>query len=93
MVLAGLALFAVAGASKALEYGIHPFLAILMGGITGVGGCAIRDIFLVQVPTVLRADVYASAALAGAAVVVIGLQLRLPRALTMSAGAIVCFLL
>src|ERR1700723_176586 len=33
---AGLALFAVAGAAKALDYGIHPFLAMLMGGVTGV---------------------------------------------------------
>jgi hypothetical protein len=35
---AGLSLFAVAGAEKALAFGIHPFIAILMGGITGVGG-------------------------------------------------------
>src|SRR6202045_4407616 len=33
---AGLALFAVAGAEKALNYKTPPFLAILMGGITGV---------------------------------------------------------
>src|SRR6202451_1211482 len=34
---AGLALFAVAGAAKALDFGIHPFIAVLMGGGTGVG--------------------------------------------------------
>ena len=62
----GLALFAVSGAGKALAYGVHPFIAILMGGITGVGGGTIRDVLLAQVPTVLRADVYATAALAGA---------------------------
>src|ERR1700734_794817 len=64
---AGLALFAVAGAAKALDFGIHPFIAVLMGGVTGVGGGTIRDIFLARIPTVLRADVYATAALAGAA--------------------------
>ena len=62
---AGLSLFAMAGAEKALEFGIHPFIAILMGGVTGVGGGTIRDVLLAQVPTVLRADVYATAALAG----------------------------
>ena len=45
------------------------------------------------VPIVLRADVYATAAMAGAAVVMVGLKLRYPRALMMSVGAVACFLL
>lgn len=90
---AGLALFAVAGAEKALNYKTPPFLAILMGGITGVGGGTVRDVLLAQVPTVLRADVYATAALAGAAVVVIGLRLKLPRTPVAICGISVCFLL
>jgi uncharacterized membrane protein YeiH len=90
---AGLALFAVAGAGKALEYKIHPFVAILMGCITGVGGGTMRDLLLAQVPTVLRADVYASAALAGAAVMIAGLKLRLPCVAVMTLGGIVCFVL
>jgi uncharacterized membrane protein YeiH len=90
---AGLSLFAVAGAEKALAYGINPFIAVLMGGITGVGGGTIRDVLLAQVPNVLKADVYASAALAGAAVVVIGLRLKLPRTAVAITGGVVCFLL
>jgi uncharacterized membrane protein YeiH len=90
---AGLSLFAVAGVGKALEYKIHPFVAILMGCITGVGGGTIRDLLLAQVPTVLRADVYASAALTGAAVMIAGLKLRLPRVVVMTLGGIVCFVL
>jgi uncharacterized membrane protein YeiH len=90
---AGLSLFAVAGAEKALDFEIHPFIAILMGGITGVGGGTVRDLLLAEVPTVLRADVYATAALAGAAVVVLGLKLKLPRAPVAVAGAVACFLL
>jgi uncharacterized membrane protein YeiH len=90
---AGLSLFAVAGAEKALSFEIHPFIAVLMGGITGVGGGTIRDVLLAEVPTVLRADVYATAALAGAAVVVIGLRLKLPRTPVVIAGVLVCFLL
>jgi len=90
---AGLSLFAVAGAEKALSFGINPLLAVLMGGITGVGGGTIRDVLLAQVPNVLKADVYASAALAGAAVVVIGIKLKLPRAAAAIAGGVICFLL
>lgn len=90
---AGLGLFAVAGAAKAVEFGIHPFLAVMMGGITGVGGGTIRDILLARVPTVLRADVYATAALAGAAVMVIGAKLAMPNALASIFGIVVCFLL
>jgi uncharacterized membrane protein YeiH len=90
---AGLALFAVAGAAKALDFGIHPFIAVLMGGVTGVGGGTIRDIFLARIPTVLRADVYATAALAGAAVLVMGIRLKAnPRLMTVL-GAVVCFAL
>jgi uncharacterized membrane protein YeiH len=90
---AGLSLFAVAGAAKALDYGIHPFIAILMGGITGVGGGTVRDILLARVPTVLRSDVYAVAALAGAAVMVAGLRLGWPSTVATIGGALVCFVL
>lgn len=90
---AGLALFAVAGAEKALEFGINPLIAVLMGGLTGVGGGTIRDMLLAQVPAVLRTDIYAAAALAGAAVVVAGIRLKLARGLVMSFGAALCFVL
>jgi uncharacterized membrane protein YeiH len=90
---AGLSLFAVAGAAKALDYGIHPFLAILMGGITGVGGGTVRDLLLARVPTVLRSDIYAAAALAGAAVMVLGLSAGLAPMFATLAGAITCFVL
>jgi hypothetical protein len=46
---AGLALFAVAGVGKALEYGITPLLAIMMGAVTGAGGGTVRDVLLAQV--------------------------------------------
>jgi uncharacterized membrane protein YeiH len=90
---AGLSLFAVAGAAKALNFGIHPFLAVLMGGITGVGGGTVRDLLLARVPTVLRSDIYAVAALAGAAVMVAGLSASLSPTLMTFSGAITCFVL
>jgi len=88
---AGLALFAVAGTEKALSHGMHPFIAVLLGTITGVGGGTIRDVLLVQVPVVLRADIYATAAMAGAVVMVCGRALRWPAPLAAGLGGIVCF--
>jgi uncharacterized membrane protein YeiH len=90
---AGLALFAVAGAEKALDFKINPFVAMLMGAITGCGGGVLRDILLARVPMVLVADIYASAALLGAAVVVSGRRLGCPPALAAVVGFIVCFAL
>ena len=72
-----LALFAVAGTEKALKYKMHPFVAALLGTITAVGGGTIRDIFLAQIPNVLRADVYATAALIGSAVMIIARRWRM----------------
>jgi uncharacterized membrane protein YeiH len=51
----------------------------------------LRDVFVAQVPTVLRADLYAVAALAGAVVVVVGHVLNLPPTATALAGAALCF--
>jgi uncharacterized membrane protein YeiH len=90
---AGLSLFAIAGARKALDFGLRPLMAILMAAITGSGGGVLRDVFLNHVPTVLRADIYAVAAMAGAAVMVVGQRLRLPSRLMPFVGGAVCFAL
>ncbi|CAI8818952.1 Trimeric intracellular cation channel family protein [Pseudomonas sp. IT-347P] len=90
---AGLALFAVAGAQKALNFGITPFVAMLMGTVTGVGGGVIRDIVLARIPVVLQADLYASSAFVGAAVLIVGRRLSVsPIAAALLAGA-ACFTL
>ena len=68
---AGLALFCVTGAAKAVEFHLGPAPAIILGAITGIGGGMLRDILIRQIPTVLQHDLYAVPALAGAAVVVI----------------------
>jgi uncharacterized membrane protein YeiH len=66
----GLGLFAVTGATKALQFGLGPVQAILLGTITGVGGGMLRDVLLREVPTVLREGLYAIPALLGATVLV-----------------------
>jgi uncharacterized membrane protein YeiH len=88
---AGLALFAVLGANKALEFGLGPVSAILLGMVSGVGGGVARDVLVAQVPVILRAEFYAVAALFGAATVVIGDFAGLPKAPLMVAGALLCF--
>jgi uncharacterized membrane protein YeiH len=90
---AGLALFAVAGTEKALNYGIPPFIATLMGTITGVGGGAIRDILLMRIPVILRTDIYATAALVGSAVMVLGRRMGLHPTLAAVLGGVACFAL
>jgi uncharacterized membrane protein YeiH len=89
----GLALFAVAGTEKALGYKLSPFIAVLLGTVTAVGGGTVRDIFLAQVPRVLRTDIYATAALTGAAVMVISRKLKVPPTLSAILGGSFCFLL
>jgi uncharacterized membrane protein YeiH len=88
---AGLALFAVSGTHKALVSGLDPIMAALLGMLTGIGGGMARDVLLAEVPTVLRSELYAVAALAGAAVVVVGYMLRQPATPVILAGAVLCF--
>jgi len=88
---AGLALFAVSGTQKALAFGLDPAMAALLGMLTGIGGGMVRDVLVAEIPTVLRADLYAVAALAGAAVVVIGSLLHLPSTAATIVGAALCF--
>ena len=88
---AGLGLFAVAGAEKALAFGLSPVMAALLGMLTGIGGGIARDVLLAEIPAVLRSDLYAVAALAGASVVVGGGLLHLPYVLSATAGGLLCF--
>ena len=88
---AGLALFAVSGTQKALAFGLNPVMAALLGMLTGIGGGMVRDILVAEIPTVLRADIYALAALAGAATVVIGQYLHVPATAATAVGALLCF--
>lgn len=68
---AGLSLFAVTGASKALDFGVGAGQAVILGTITAVGGGTLRDVLTERVPVVLRSELYAIPALLAATVVVI----------------------
>jgi uncharacterized membrane protein YeiH len=90
----GLSLFAVTGAQKSLAYGHNAEVAVLLGITTAVGGGVLRDILLNRIPVILEKEIYASAALTGALIVVIGDYLKLLSSEWVSVIAlIVCFAL
>jgi uncharacterized membrane protein YeiH len=87
---AGLALFCVAGADKALAFHAGPVAATLLGMVTGIGGGIVRDVLVMEVPTVLRTELYAVAALLGAAFTVVGQRFGLPLQIAAPIGAALC---
>ncbi|MGH7117841.1 MAG: trimeric intracellular cation channel family protein [Acetobacteraceae bacterium] len=89
----GLAFFAVAGAEKAIQFGLSPVMSALLGMLTGIGGGMMRDVLLSEIPQVLRSDLYAVAALAGAALVVIGHVFGIPYGVSALVGGVLCFVL
>ena len=88
---AGLALFAASGTMTALGHDLDPVIAALLGMLSGIGGGVMRDVLVSDIPAVLRSDLYAVAALAGAIVVVVGHVLGAPPAASAIAGAASCF--
>ncbi|HYP05566.1 MAG TPA: trimeric intracellular cation channel family protein [Bryobacteraceae bacterium] len=89
----GLALFATVGTAKALTFHLGPVASALLGMLSGIGGGLVRDILISEVPAVFRAEIYAVAALAGAAVVVLGHLLQVPAGAAAMLGATLCFTL
>lgn len=89
----GLAFFAVVGTQRALLHGLHPAMAALLGMLTGIGGGMMRDVLVAEIPVVLRADVYALAALAGASIVAVAHVLRISPFVATIVGGAVCFAL
>jgi uncharacterized membrane protein YeiH len=89
----GLSVFAVIGASKALAFGLDIGPAIILGTITGVGGGTIRDTLVRQIPSVLHSELYAIAALIGAAVTVATIRAGVYGVTAALAAAAVCFVI
>jgi uncharacterized membrane protein YeiH len=93
---AGLSLFAVTGAAKALELGVGPVQAIILGAVTGVGGGTLRDVLIRQVPSVLSSGLYAIPALVGATLIVVVTSIGVDRLLggpVALGAAAVCFVI
>lgn len=88
---AGLSLFAVTGASKAMSLGFGPAQAVLVGGVTAVGGGTLRDVLIRRIPFVLTSELYAIPALIGATVVVVLSRLDVVVPVAAVVGAVLCF--
>ena len=86
----GLALFCVTGALKAVDYGLGPLPAALMGMLTGIGGGILRDVLAGRVPVIFEGVLYATPALAGAAVAVLLDRLGVPLLAVAAAGFATC---
>jgi uncharacterized membrane protein YeiH len=83
---AGLALFCVVGADRALNANASAFIAVAMGVMTATVGGVARDILGGESPLILRREIYVTAALAGA-VVFVGLKaMAVPDAVAATAG-------
>lgn len=88
---AGLSLFAVTGASKALDFGVGAGQAVILGAITAVGGGTVRDVLTGRVPVVLRSELYAIPALLAATVVVVTDRTGVYGVPAALAAALLCF--
>lgn len=88
---AGLSLFAVTGASKALAMGAGSGQAIILGTLTAVGGGTLRDVLVRRVPTVLHSGLYAIPALVAATLVAVTAAFDLTAGWLAVAAAAVCF--
>src|SRR5699024_9114485 len=81
------------GARVAELAGASPVIAVFLGAMTGVAGGAIRDVLCNEVPLILRRQIYATAALAGATAYILASRAGLAPVLSIAAGATTAFLL
>ncbi|HEY6599286.1 MAG TPA: trimeric intracellular cation channel family protein [Pseudomonadales bacterium] len=75
----GLALFTIMGAQIAQGAGLAPMIVVLMATITGVAGGMLRDVLCAEIPLILRRDIYATAAIAGASLYLVLEAFGVPR--------------
>ena len=90
---AGLSLFAVTGALKALDLGFGPAQAVIVGVLTAVGGGTLRDVLIRRVPSVLTSGLYAIPALVGATAVVVVELLDAREPIATIGAAALCFVI
>jgi len=90
---AGLAVFCVIGARAGLAVGAHWSIAALTGVMSAAFGGLIRDIIVNDVPLVLKEDIYALAALAGAGAYIGAVSLGADASLAAVGAALLAFIL
>jgi uncharacterized membrane protein YeiH len=90
---AGLGLFCVAGTLKALDHGLAPPSAAILGATTAVGGGVLRDVIARETPALVHPDseLYAVPAVAGALAVAITTDLGIDHPILLPAAATAIF--
>jgi uncharacterized membrane protein YeiH len=89
----GLAIFAVSGAEKAAQAGADFTVAVGLGVITATFGGIIRDLLGGESAVILSREIYASAALAGAAIFIALAAAGGSRELAVGAGFVAALLI
>ncbi|SDE96048.1 Uncharacterized membrane protein YeiH [Dyadobacter soli] len=89
----GIALFTLVGTEKALNLGVRPEIAVIMGVFTATMGGVIRDVMTNEIPIIYRKEVYATACFTGACVYLILDSIGVERNVTFILSAIVIILL
>jgi uncharacterized membrane protein YeiH len=89
----GLAAFSVLGTVKALDYGVPPVAAALMGVITGCIGGVIRDVLAGRPSILMRPELYVTAAALAAALSAAGTVAGLPAGLVWTIAGLAGFAL
>ncbi len=74
----GLGVFTAIGVAKALQYGLGPVGAIMIGVLTATGGGIIRDIIVQEMPGIVSRDFYATASIFGGIAMIIAVELGAP---------------
>ncbi|RTL68456.1 MAG: hypothetical protein EKK42_09995 [Pseudonocardiaceae bacterium] len=79
------------GTAKASAFGLGVGPAILLGAVTAVGGGTIRDVLILQIPSMLHSDLYAIPALIAAASTAAAVRAGMYGPATALGAAAVCF--
>lgn len=89
----GLSAFAVFGAGKGLSFGVSPFVAAIMGVVTGCVGGIIRDLLAGEPSILLRPELYVTVAALAAGLFVGLIWLGVPLVLAAPVAALAGFAL
>ncbi|MFC3713722.1 trimeric intracellular cation channel family protein [Sphingoaurantiacus capsulatus] len=90
---AGMAVYAVVGAAKAMSYGVPPLPCMVMGVLTASFGGIVRDVLANEPSILLRPEIYLSAAALAATVFLVLAAMGLPPLIAGAIGAAAGFVL
>ncbi|RWR03038.1 membrane protein [[Pantoea] beijingensis] len=86
----GLGFFAAFGANKSYQYTGNIQISVILGCISAIGGGCLRDILTGQVPTIFKQEIYASAAIVGAGIELLGSTKCIPQSYSIWLAILTC---